>query len=68
MPGSKLGPKLPYFFDEVFRIGINKTPQGEQYRFLQTQPDIQYDAKDRSGSLDILEVPFLGSIFNKILS
>lgn len=68
MPGSKLGSKLPYFFDEVFRIGINKTPQGESYRFLQTQPDIQHEAKDRSGSLDALEPPFLTTIFNKILS
>lgn len=67
MPGSKLGPKLPYFFDEVFRLGLNKTPQGESYRFLQTQPDLQYEAKDRSGSLDQLEPPFLTSVFNKIL-
>lgn len=68
MPGSKLGTKLPYFFDEVFRLGINKTPQGESYRFLQTQPDLQYEAKDRSGSLEALEQPFLTNIFNKILS
>lgn len=67
MPGSKLGPKIPYFFDEVFRLGINKTPQGESYRFLQTQPDLQYEAKDRSGSLDALEPPFLTNVFNKIL-
>jgi len=68
MPGSKLGQKLPYFFDEVFRLGVNKTPQGESYRFLQTQPDIQYEAKDRSGALDPLEVPHLGHVFAKILA
>lgn len=67
MPGSKLGQKLPYFFDEVFRLGINKTPQGESYRFLQTQPDIQYEAKDRSGVLGNIEQPHLTNIFNKIL-
>ena len=67
MPGSKLGPKLPYFFDEVFRLGINKTPQGEQYRFLQTQPDIQFEAKDRSGALAAMEPPFLSAVFSKIL-
>lgn len=67
MPGAKLGPKLPYFFDEVFRIGVNKTPQGESYRFLQTQPDLQYEAKDRSGSLAPMEYPFLAAVFNKIL-
>lgn len=66
MPGRKLGPGLPYFFDEVFRLGVNKTPQGESYRFLQTQPDIQYDAKDRSGALAPLEPPHLGQVFAKI--
>lgn len=67
MPGSKLGPKLPYFFDEVFRLGTNKDQAGNQYRFLQTQPDLQYEAKDRSGALDQLEPPFLTHVFNKIL-
>lgn len=67
MPGAKLGPKLPYFFDEVFRLGVNKTPQGEPYRFLQTQPDLQFEAKDRSGALAPVEVPHLGAVFNKIL-
>lgn len=67
MPGSKLGAKLPYFFDEVFRLGVNKQPQGESYRFLQTQPDLQYEAKDRSGALAAVEPPHLTHIFNKIL-
>lgn len=66
MPGSKLGQKLPYFFDEVFRLGVNKTPQGEVYRFLQTQPDLQFDAKDRSGCLDPVEYPNLSNIISKI--
>lgn len=66
MPGAKLGPQLPYLFDEVFRMGINKTPQGEAYRFLQTQPDLQYDAKDRSGALDPIEPPDLNHVFSKI--
>jgi hypothetical protein len=67
MPGAKLGPQLPYFFDEVFRLGIGKTPQGESYRFLQTQPDLQYEAKDRSGSLSQLEPPDLNAVFTKIV-
>lgn len=67
MPGTKLGPKLPYFFDEVFRIGVNKDPQGNPYRFIQTQPEFQYDAKDRSGALDAVEAPFLTTIIQKIL-
>lgn len=67
MPGSKLGPQLPYLFDEVFRLGVGKTPQGVEYRFLQTGPDLQYDAKDRSGSLDPVERPDLSFVFSKIL-
>lgn len=67
MPGAKLGNKLPYFFDEVFRLGVNKTPQGESYRFLQTQPDLQFVAKDRSGALAAMEPPHLTQLFNKIL-
>jgi hypothetical protein len=67
LPGSKLGSKVPYFFDEVFRLGVNKTQQGETYRFLQTQPDLQFEAKDRSGSLSQIEPPFLTELFNKIL-
>jgi hypothetical protein len=68
MPGAKLGNKLPYFFDEVFRLGINKTPQGESYRFLQTQPDLQFVAKDRSGALGPIEPPILSAIFAKIMA
>lgn len=66
MPGSKLGAKLPYFFDEVFRMGVHKQPTGEEFRALQTQPNLQYEAKDRSGSLAPLEYPHLATLFNKI--
>lgn len=66
MPGSKLGPQLPYLFDEVFHLGIGKTPEGVQYRYIQTQPDIQFDAKDRSGLLAPIEPPDLSVIFSKI--
>lgn len=68
MPGAKLGNKLPYFFDEVFRLGINQTPSGEKYRFLQTQPDLQYVAKDRSGALAPIEPPILSTLFAKIMA
>lgn len=67
MPGAKLGPQLPYLFDEVFRLGVGKTTQGEEYRFLQTGADLQYDAKDRSGALAPVERPDLTFVFNKIL-
>lgn len=66
MPGQKLGPALPYLFDEVFRLGINKAPNGELCRFLQTQPDLQHHAKDRSGVLATIEQPNLSAIFARI--
>lgn len=68
MPGTKLGKELPYLFDEVFRLGIGKTDKGVQYRYIQTQPDAQNEAKDRSGILDAMEPPDLTKIFNKILA
>lgn len=67
MPGAKLGVKLPYMFDEVFRLDVFQTTAGEKYRALQTARDIQYEAKDRSGALAALEPPHLGHVFNKIL-
>lgn len=67
MPGAKLGPKLPYYFDEVFRLGVNNDASGQPYRFLQTQPNLQFVAKDRSGALASMEPPHLGYVFNKIL-
>jgi hypothetical protein len=66
MPGAKLSVKLPYMYDEVFRLGVNKDPQGNAFRFLQTQPDMQFQAKDRSGALAPMEPPHLAHIFAKI--
>ena len=67
MPGNKTGQALPYFFDEVFCLRTSQA-QGnvKGYRYLQTQPDFQYVAKDRSGVLDEVERPDLSHIFNKI--
>lgn len=65
MPGSKLGQQIPYLFDEVFRLGVKKDDEGV-HRFLQTQADYQYTAKDRTGSLDAFEQADLTTIINKI--
>lgn len=66
LPGKQLPREVPYLFDEVFRLGIGQTPQGQKYRFLQTDGDMQYQAKDRSGVLDQLEPPDLTHIINKL--
>jgi len=66
-PGQQLGPSLPYFFDEVLCLRIGKLGDGKDYRYFQTQPDFQYDCKDRSGMLDAMEKPDLGHVFRKML-
>jgi hypothetical protein len=68
IPGSKLGPSMPYFFDEVFALRIGKQLDGTEFRYLQTQPDLQYEAKDRSGMLAPMEYPHLGAVFSKVLA
>lgn len=68
MPGNTLKEGLSYFFDEVGCIRIGQLDDGEEYRYLQFQPSINYDAKDRSGSLGKIEKPDLAHIFNKCLT
>ncbi len=66
MPGQKLGLQLPYFFDEVFVLRAERSPDGSLVRTLQTFQDVQYTAKDRSGALAPYEDPDLGAIATKI--
>lgn len=69
MPGSKLGPQLPYFFDEVFQHCVFVDPQTKQRgEWLRTRPDSQNVAKDRSGALNEWEAPNLTAIFQKIMA
>ena len=67
MPGTKLPQQVPYFFDEVFQLQVFVDPQTKaEIRALRTRRDNQYEAKDRSGSLELWEQPDLAAIFNKI--
>ena len=68
MPGAKLAQSLPYFFDEFFILRVEKDDDGKPTRWLQTGPDFQYTAKDRSGCLDQFEAPNLAAIAQKILA
>jgi hypothetical protein len=68
MPGKTLTTDMPYLFDEVFSLEIGKTQAGQEFRFLRTKPDVQYDCKDRSGALDSFEEPHLGKVIEKILA
>lgn len=66
MPGKTNQLNLPFYFDELFCLRIGKTDKGVTYRYLQTQPDVSYVAKDRSGELNAIERPNLTKIFKKI--
>jgi hypothetical protein len=66
MPGKTNQLNLPFYFDELFCLRIGVTEKGKKYRYLQTQPDISYAAKDRSGKLNQIEKPNLTHIFEKI--
>lgn len=68
MPGQKLGPQLPYFFDEVFQHCVFVNPQTKQrIEALRTRRDNQNVAKDRSGALDEFEPPDMARIYHKIM-
>lgn len=70
LPGKTLIREMPYLTDEVFclRIGTMQVEGvDEEYRYLQTQPTITHDAKDRSGQLKNVERPDLGVIIKKIM-
>lgn len=66
MPGNKSGQQLPYFFDEVLALRVEKGEDGKPVRALMCESDGLWTAKDRSGKLDAWEAPDLGEIIRKI--
>lgn len=66
MPGNKTGQQLPYFFDEVLALRVERDAEGVTQRGLMCDSDGLWQAKDRSGKLDQWEMPDLGVIIQKI--
>lgn len=66
MPGNKLGQSLPYFFDEVLALRVEKDEAGIGQRALLCDSDGIWSAKDRSGKLDQWMAPDLGEIIAAI--
>ena len=66
MPGNKTGQSLPYFFDEVLALRVEKDADGNTQRALMCDSDGLWLAKDRSGKLGAWEAPDLGAIIAKI--
>jgi energy-coupling factor transporter ATP-binding protein EcfA2 len=66
MPGNKVGQSLPYFFDEVLALRVEKDAEGVAQRALMCDSDGLWLAKDRSGKLDAWESPDIGAVIAKI--
>jgi hypothetical protein len=66
MPGNKLAQSIPYMFDEVLALRVEKNSEGVTERALQCDGDGIWSAKDRSGKLEQWEAPDLGAIIKKI--
>lgn len=66
MPGKALTQGLPYFFDEVLALRVERDADGNAHRALMCDSDGLWLAKDRSGKLEGWEAPDLGAIIAKI--
>jgi len=66
MPGNKLAQSLPFFFDEVLALRVEKDADGAIQRALMCESDGLWQAKDRSGKLAAWEAPDLAEVINKI--
>jgi phage nucleotide-binding protein len=66
MPGKSLTQGLPYFFDEVLALRVERDADGNSQRAIMCDSDGLWLAKDRSGKLDAWESPDLGEIIRKI--
>jgi phage nucleotide-binding protein len=65
-PSKKTSQGLPYFFDEVLALRVERDKEGKSYRVLMCDSDGRWSAKDRSGKLAQWEAPDLSAIIAKI--
>lgn len=66
MPGNKTGQALPYYFDILAALRVEKDAEGVIQRALMCESDGLWQAKDRSGKLDAWETPDLGAMLAKV--
>lgn len=67
LPGKIMTREIPYLFDMLMAYRVNQTIDGATQRWLQTQPDGVWFAKDRSGALQPAISPDLGAIIQSVL-
>lgn len=66
LPGKKLAGSVAYEFDLVLPLRVAREGKDTVRRWLQTEADGKYEAKDRSGALDPIEPPDLAHLARKI--
>ncbi len=66
LPGNKTAQKLPYFFDLVMALRIERDTEGNVQRALMVESDGMWLAKQRGTKLSAWESPDLGEIIRKI--
>jgi len=66
MPGNKMAQSMPFYFDLVMALRVEKDAEGVAQRALMCDSDGLWLAKDRSGKLDAWEAPDIGAVINKI--
>lgn len=66
LPGNKMAQALPFFFDEVLALRVEKDAEGIAQRALMCDSDGLWLAKDRSGKLDAWEAPNAAELIRKI--
>lgn len=66
MPGNALTEQLPHYFDFVLALRKDRDNDGNIYRYLQCEGDLQYIAKNRGGYLPRTMEPDLSRIYEAI--
>ena len=66
MPGQKMGQSLPYYFDFVFAMRVERDADGQPVRALMVESDGLWQAKQRGRDLSAWESPDLGAIIKKV--
>ncbi len=67
-PGNKLHTAIPYLFDTIFRMHVEKSENGEPRHLVQTRKDGASEAKSRGGKLNMFEPADLAAIVAKMKS
>jgi phage nucleotide-binding protein len=66
MPGKQTGQSLPYYFDLVLALRVEKDADGATQRAIMCDSDGLWLAKDRSGKLDAWEPADFSAMIEKI--